>query len=162
MLNLLGEYDCKVDAKGRLMFPSKLRKQLEPVLSFGLVINRDIFTKCLVLYPKPEWDKVNEEMSQLSRYNRKHQKFQRQFMNGATHLELDSSGRILIPSALLSYAGINPKETKEVKMSGLGNKIEMWSKATYESEILDQGDDFADLAEEVRRDIDTSAQTKLN
>ncbi|MFK7757777.1 MAG: division/cell wall cluster transcriptional repressor MraZ [Flavobacteriales bacterium] len=160
MLNLLGEYDCKVDSKGRLMFPAKLRKQLEPVLSHGLVINRDIFAKCLVLYPKPEWDKVNEEMSRLSRYNRAHQQFQRRFMNGATSLELDSAGRMLIPASLLEYAGIHPKTTKEVKVNGIGQKIEMWSKNAFEAEILNQADDFGDLAEQVRRDLDESAQSK--
>ncbi len=162
MLNLLGEYDCKVDSKGRLMFPAKLRKQLEPVLSHGLVINRDIFAKCLVLYPKPEWDKVNEEMSRLSRYNRAHQQFQRRFMNGATSLELDSAGRMLIPASLLEYAGINPKAAKEVKVNGIGQKIEMWSKTAFEAEILNQEDDFGDLAEQVRRDLDDSAQSKTN
>ncbi|HCY45114.1 MAG TPA: division/cell wall cluster transcriptional repressor MraZ [Flavobacteriales bacterium] len=162
MLNLLGEYDCKVDSKGRLMFPAKLRKQLEPVLSHGLVINRDIFAKCLVLYPKPEWDKVNEEMNRLSRYNRSHQQFQRRFMNGATAIELDSAGRMLIPASLLEYAGIDPKNTKEVKVNGIGQKIEMWSKPAFEAEILNQGDDFGDLAEDVRKDLDDSSQSKLN
>lgn len=162
MLNLLGEYDCKVDSKGRLMFPAKLRKQLEPVLSHGLVINRDIFAKCLVLYPKPEWDKVNEEMSRLSRYNRAHQQFQRRFMNGATSLELDSAGRMLIPSNLLEYAGIDPKNSKEVKVNGIGQKIEMWSKTAFEAEILNHEDDFGDLAEQVRKDLDNASQTKLN
>ncbi len=162
MLNLLGEYDCKVDSKGRLMFPAKLRKQLEPVLSHGLVINRDIFAKCLVLYPKPEWDKVNEEMSRLSRYNRSHQQFQRRFMNGATSLELDSAGRMLIPATLLEYAGIDPKNTKEVKVNGIGQKIELWSKPAYEAETLNQGDDFGDLAEQVRQDLDDASQSKLN
>ena len=66
MLNLLGEYHCKVDAKGRLLFPARLKKQLENVLHHGLVVNRDIFTQCLIVYPKPEWDIVNEEMSKLS------------------------------------------------------------------------------------------------
>ena len=100
MLNLLGEYNCKIDAKGRLMFPARLRKQLSSVLQHGLVINRDIFEGCLVIYPQPEWDKVNREMSSLSRYNKKHQLFQRKFMKGATHVELDGSGRINIPALL--------------------------------------------------------------
>ncbi len=72
MLNLLGEYKCKIDVKGRLMFPARLRRQLELILHHGLVVNRDIFEDCLVIYPQPEWDKVNNEMSRLSRYNRKH------------------------------------------------------------------------------------------
>jgi MraZ protein len=71
MLNLLGEYNCKIDAKGRLMFPARLRKQMSSVLQHGLVVNRDIFEGCLVIYPQPEWDKVNREMSSLSRYNKK-------------------------------------------------------------------------------------------
>ena len=154
MLNLLGEYDVKVDAKGRMMFPAKLRKALEEVIHHGLVINRDIFQKCLVLYPKPEWDKVNDEMSRLSRYNRKHQLFQRKFMKGATLLELDSAGRILIPSTLLEYAGIETGKSKELKVTGQGEKIDIWSKASYEAEILDEDFDFGELAEEVRRDIE--------
>ena len=106
MLNLLGEHTCRIDVKGRLMFPARLRKQLDKVLHHGLVVNRDIFEECLVLYPKPEWDKVNSEMTQLSRYNKKHQLFQRKFMKGATIVDLDASGRLNIPAALLEYAGI--------------------------------------------------------
>ena len=106
MLNLLGEYHCRIDAKGRVSFPAKLRKQLDRVLHEGLVVNRDIFEGCLVLYPKPEWDKVNAEMGQLSRYDRQHQLFQRKFMKGATLVELDGSGRMLLPSALLGHAGL--------------------------------------------------------
>ena len=103
MLNLLGEYHCRIDAKGRVSFPAKLRKQPDRVLHDGLVVNRDIFEGCLVLYPKPEWDKVNAEMGQLSRYDRQHQLFQRKFMKGATLVELDGSGRMLLPSALLGH-----------------------------------------------------------
>ena len=80
MLNLLGEYPVKVDAKGRLSFPARLRKELEPVIKQGLVLNRDIFERCLVLYPAPEWNKVSSELARLSRYNRDHQQFQRMFM----------------------------------------------------------------------------------
>ena len=122
MLNLLGEHPCRIDAKGRLMFPAKLRKQLDGVIHHGLVVNRDIFEGCLVLYPKPEWDKVNDEMARLSRYNRKHQLFQRKFMKGATHVDVDGAGRINLPAALLEYAGIDPKNAKEVIVSGLGRE----------------------------------------
>jgi MraZ protein len=154
MLNLLGEHNCKLDAKGRVMFPSKLRRQLESVLHEGLVINRDIFEKCLVLYPKPEWDKVNTEMSRLSRYNKKHQLFQRKFMKGATLVELDATGRLLIPAALLEYASIDHKESNELIISGLGEKAEIWSKSNYAQQILDDDFDFGSLAEDVRNDIE--------
>ena len=160
MLNLLGEYTCKIDAKGRLMFPARLRKQLDRVLHSGLVVNRDIFEGCLVIYPQPEWDKVNQEMSRLSRYNRKHQLFQRKFMKGATHVELDSSGRVNLPALLLDHAGIHIQSDNEVIVSGLGEKIEIWSKARYSQSVLEGPDefDFGDLAEDVRRDLEPGSE----
>jgi len=154
MLNLLGEHHCRVDPKGRMMFPSRFRKQLEQVIHHGLVVNRDIFSRSLILYPKPEWDIVNEELSRLSRYSEKHQRFQRKFMRGATVLELDSTGRLLIPSALLNYAEIDLKKSNEVIVTGLGEKMEIWSAGNYNKEVLDEDLDFGDLAEDVRKDIE--------
>ena len=161
MLNLLGEHKCKIDAKGRLMFPARLRRQLENIIHHGLVINRDIFENCLVLYPKPEWDKVNGEMTQLSRYNRKHQVFQRKFMKGATLVDLDSSGRLNIPTALLDYAGIDLSKSNEIIVSGLGEKVEIWTVEAYQTQVLNDEDDFdfGNLAEDVRKDIDTNLLT---
>ena len=156
MLNLLGEHKCKIDAKGRLMFPARLRRQLEKIIHHGLVINRDIFENCLVLYPKPEWDKVNGEMTQLSRYNRKHQVFQRKFMKGATLVDLDSSGRLNISNALLDYAGIDLSKSNEIIVSGLGEKVEIWTVEAYQTQVLNDEEDFdfGNLAEDVRKDID--------
>ena len=153
MLNLLGEYHCKADAKGRVLFPARLKKQLENILHHGLVVNRDIFTQCLVIYPKPEWDKVNEEMSRLSRYNQKHQLFQRKFMKGATMIELDAAGRMSIPSVLLEYIQINSKEN-DLVITGLGEKMEIWKSDAYQNQVLGDDMDFSDLAEEVRKDLD--------
>ncbi len=153
MLNLLGEYHCKADAKGRVLFPARLKKQLENILHHGLVVNRDIFTQCLVIYPKPEWDKVNEEMSRLSRYNQKHQLFQRKFMKGATLIELDAAGRMSIPSVLLEYIQINSKEN-DLVITGLGEKMEIWNSDAYQNQVLGDDMDFSDLAEEVRKDLD--------
>jgi len=161
MLNLLGEHICKIDSKGRLMFPARPRKQLEPVIHHGLVVNRDIFENCLVLYPKPEWDKVNSEMTQLSRYNRKHQLFQRKFMKGATIVDLDSSGRLNIPTTLHDHAGIDLSKSNEVVVAGLGEKVEIWTKEAYDNQVLTDSEDFefGDLAEEVRRDLDSQQNT---
>ena len=154
MLNLLGEYNCKVDAKGRVLFPARLRKQLEAVLERGLVVNRDIFEGCLVIYPQPEWDKVNEEMARLSRYNAKHQLFQRKFMNGASALELDNAGRIHLPASLMQHAGIDVKDANELVITGMGERMEVWSAARYAERVLADDVDFAALAEEVRRDLE--------
>ena len=161
MLNLLGEYGCKIDAKGRLMFPAKLRKQMEEIIHQGLVLNRDIFEKCLVLYSKPEWEKVNTEMSRLSRYNRKHQVFQRKFMKGATMMELDGTGRLLIPSSLLEYAGISA-DKNEIIITGMLEKIEIWNKDAYTALVLEEDEDFGDLAEEIRREIEGPKMPPIN
>jgi MraZ protein len=159
MLNLLGEYHCKVDPKGRMMFPARFRKQLEQVIHHGLVINRDIFSKSLILYPKPEWDRVNDEMSRLSRYSAKHQAFQKKFMRGATIIELDATGRLLIPRVLLDYAEVDLRKNNELVLAGLGEKMELWSTANYQKEVLDEDLDFGALAEEVRKDIEGKPTT---
>jgi len=158
MLNLLGEYHCKVDLKGRVLFPARFRKQLELVIHHGLVVNRDIFSPSLILYPKPEWDKVNDEMSQLSRYSEKHQRFHRKFMRGATTLELDAAGRLLMPAPLLTYAEIDLRKSNELILTGLGEKMEIWSSANYNKEVLDEDLDFGALAEEVRKDIEKKSK----
>jgi len=144
MLNLLGEYDCKLDAKGRLMFPAPLKRQLEDVLHEGFVINRDLFEKCLVLYPKQEWDAVTNQLGGLNRFIKKNVSFIRRFNNGATPVGLDGTGRLLIPSALAGYASFK----KEVKLMGNGDRIEIWSKLKYE-QMLSENIDMGALSEEV-------------
>jgi MraZ protein len=98
-------------------------------------------------------------MSRLSRYNRKHQLFQRKFMKGATHVELDGSGRINIPALLLEHAGIQLPADNEIIVSGLGEKIEIWNKARYNQSVLDDADDFdfGTLAEDVRQDLEPNS-----
>ncbi len=147
MLNLLGEYDCKLDAKGRLALPSGLKKQLEEAMLKGFVVNRDIFEKCLVLYPSEEWNKVTSQLGRLNRFVRKNALFIRRFNNGATPLSLDNSGRVLIPKSLMDYASL----TKEVKVCGNGERIEIWSKEAYDG-MLNEDIDFASLSEEVMGD----------
>ncbi|MBL7943669.1 MAG: division/cell wall cluster transcriptional repressor MraZ [Flavobacteriales bacterium] len=160
MLNLLGEHICRLDDKGRLLFPAKLRKQLEEVVHHGLVINRDIFFECLVLYPKPEWDRVLEEMSLLSRYNKRHQQFQRLFMNGATLLELDPQGRLLIPPLLLEHAGVDLAKNNEVVLSAMGEKIELWGREQHRRNAEDNKEQFEDMAEDVRKVIDEKKKSR--
>lgn len=148
MLNLLGEYDCKSDAKGRMMLPSGLKKQLQDVVHEGFVINRDMFDRCLILYPMKQWKEVSSEIGKLNRFVAKNVKFIRKFNNGATLIELDSAGRLLLPAALCEYAGIE----KEIKVAGNGDRIEIWSKAGYEA-MLDEDVDMASLSEEVMGDL---------
>ena len=144
MLNLLGEYDCKLDSKGRLMIPSGLKKQLQNVVGEGFVINRDLFEKCLVLYPMQEWQRVSSQVGALNRFVRKNVLFIRRFNNGATRVDLDSNNRLLVPLSLGSYAEFE----KDVKVIGTGDRIEIWSKKNYES-MLSEEIDMASLSEDV-------------
>ncbi|WP_395625778.1 division/cell wall cluster transcriptional repressor MraZ [Daejeonella sp.] len=144
MSHFLGEFDCKLDAKGRMMVPSSLKKQLPEAEREGLVINRG-FEKHLVIYTKKEWDSITEELSKLNAYEKKSRDFIRYFTRGATELSLDSANRILFPKALMEYAGI----TGEVVLSCVLNKIEVWAKDAYDNQLDSEPENFANLAEEV-------------
>jgi len=154
MSHFLGEFDCKLDAKGRMMIPSSLKKQLPEAEREGLVINRG-FEKHLVIYTKKEWDGITGELSKLNAYEKKSRDFIRYFTRGATELSLDSANRILLPKTLMEYAGISA----EVVLSCQLNKIEVWAKEAYDSQLDNEPENFAKLAEEVmgntgRRDDD--------
>ena len=100
MTQLLGEFDCKLDAKGRLMVPASLKKQLPEAERDGLVINRG-FEKHLVIYPKKVWDEIVADLSKLNQYEKKTREFIRFFTRGASELTLDASGRVLLPKSLI-------------------------------------------------------------
>jgi MraZ protein len=149
MLNLIGTYECKADAKGRVMVPAPLKKQLTPVMTEGFVIKRAVFQPCLEMYPMAEWNALMEKVGALNRFNRKNNDFIRRFTAGVKTVELDVSGRLLIPKDLLLFAGI----TKEIVVSSAINIVEIWDKTKYEKAINDAASDFADLAEDVMGDV---------
>ena len=149
MISLLGEYDCKMDAKGRIMLPNGLKKQLETLVHEGFVVNRDIHEPCLVLYPHAEWSKVAKQLSKLNRFIKKNALFIRKFNNGATPVALDGTGRLLIPKTLSKTASLE----KEIKVIGNGERIEIWSTKNYEQMLESEEFDFSQLAEEVMGDI---------
>ena len=144
MTQFLGEYECKLDAKGRMMMPMGLRKQVHPDALEKFVLNRG-FESCLALYPMNEWQAISAQINQLNQFVKKNREFARYFYRGASELELDSTGRILLPKRLLEYAGID----KDVILSAWSNKIEIWSPDKFEALLKDEPDDFAVLAEEV-------------
>lgn len=144
MIQLIGEFDCKLDAKGRLMVPSNLKKQLPSVEQEGLIVNRG-FEKHLVVYPRKVYESIVAELSKLNQYEKKTREFIRFFTRGATELSLDASGRVLLPKSLLEFAGING----DVVLACQFDKIEVWDKAAYDSLLDNEPDNFANLAEEV-------------
>ena len=144
MQSLIGEYDCKVDAKGRFMFPINLRKQLEDAFDKGFVINRNLHQKCLVLYPISEWNKLNKKLSKLNRLIKANDVFVRKFTGGATGADADNTGRVLLPKSLVDYAEIST----EIKVLGSNNVIEIWDKNIY-GKFLSQELDIEQLAQDV-------------
>ncbi|QYA25450.1 division/cell wall cluster transcriptional repressor MraZ [Gramella sp. MT6] len=145
MINLIGTYECKVDAKGRLMVPSALKKQLAPMMQDGFVIKRAVFQSCLELYPMEEWNVLMNRMNKLNRFKKKNVDFIRRFTAGVKTVEVDTNGRLLIPKDLIAFAGIE----KEIVLSSAINIVEIWDKDKYENTIEASSDDFGDLAEEV-------------
>lgn len=149
MVNLIGTYECKADAKGRLALPVALKKQLTPMLQEGFVLKRSVFQSCLELYPMTEWNVLMAKVNKLNRFVKKNNDFIRRFTAGVKIVELDGSGRLLIPKDLQSFAAID----KNVVMASSVNIIEIWDKDKYEKEINDAAEDFANLAEDVMGNV---------
>jgi len=151
--SLIGTYECKADAKGRMMLPAALKKQLSPVMQKGFVLKRAVFQPCLELYPMSEWESLMQKVNKLNRFKKKNNDFIRRFTAGVKVVELDASGRLLIPKDLVAFAGIS----KELVVSSAVNIVEIWDKDNYEKAIDDATLDFADLAEEVMGQEDDDA-----
>ncbi|WP_340200146.1 division/cell wall cluster transcriptional repressor MraZ [Ascidiimonas sp. W6] len=145
MNNFIGTYECKADAKGRIMIPVALKSQLAPMLAAGFVLKRAVFNSCLELYPMQEWNTMMAKINKLNRFKKKNIDFIRRFTAGVKVVEVDSNGRLLIPKDLFAFAGLQ----KEVVLSSGINIIEVWDKERYEASVNDATVDFADLAEEV-------------
>ena len=145
MINIIGTYECKADAKGRVMFPSALKKQLLKVLGDSFVIKRSVFNQCLEIHPMQEWNEVVGQVNKLNRFVKKNNDFIRSYMAGLKVVDVDGSGRFLIPKDLLSFAGLE----KQIVLSSSVNMLEIWDKDKYESSVAESLKDFGDLAEEV-------------
>lgn len=142
----VGEYISKLDNKSRVIFPSQLKRQVpEDEQAAAFVLKRDIYEKCLVLYPSSEWNRQTGMLKKrLNPFNRKHAEFLREFYRGTAEVYLDASGRFLIPKVLLDYIG----GEKELVFAGQEGKVEIWSKDVYEQKSM-SNDNFADLADEI-------------
>ena len=135
----MGEYNHTVDAKGRLIVPSKFREQLgdEFVVTKGL-------DGCLFVYENTEWKILEEKLKKLPLTNANARKINRFFLAGAALCEVDKQGRILLPAVLREFAGIG----KDAVMVGGGNRIEIWSKESWMSaNVYDDMDEIAESME---------------
>ncbi|MGL5113138.1 MAG: division/cell wall cluster transcriptional repressor MraZ [Flavobacterium sp.] len=145
METIIGTYECKVDAKGRVMLPSPLKKQLTSSLQDGFVLKRSVFQPCLELYPMAEWKVMMQKVNGLNRFVKKNNDFIRRFTAGVKVVEMDALGRMLIPKDLVGFASIS----KDVVFSSAVTIVEIWDKELYEKSISGEDLDFAELAEDV-------------
>lgn len=149
MARLVGEYEVKVDAKGRFLFPAGLKRQLSPAAQESFMLNKG-FEECLTLYPMNEWEKLSEKLSKLNLFKPKNRMFYRLFHQGAKQISLDNVGRILIPTNLIERIGLE----KDAILIAYNDRIEIWDRKKYFDTIDNNMADFADLADEVMGDID--------
>ncbi len=142
--NLIGEYECKLDEKGRIIFPSALKKQLAPEFQDKFIINRG-FEGCLVIHPMDVWNEISSNVNKLSLFVEENRRFSRAFHDGATEVILDSQNRFLLPKILIPHATID----KEVILFAYANRIEVWDKPTYRKMMSMGSEEYSRLAEKV-------------
>ena len=142
-----GEYECKVDAKGRMVLPAKIKGRLPESSGNEIVVSRG-FEKCLVVYPMLEWKKIFSKVMGLNEFNEEYRSFQRNFFRGNTEIELDATGRLLLPKTLIRYADIE----KEVIAVGIGNRVELWNPTVYEEYLIKDQNEFSQLAQKYLAD----------
>ena len=145
MITFIGDYKVKLDTKGRLSLPAAFKRQIREGVQEGFVLKRDVFEKCLILYPMGEWERQNKIIrSKTNPYNQEHARFLRMFYSGTAEVSLDASNRILIPKRLLEYAEI----TTEVVMAGQSGKIEIWTSDKYTG-VSEADNEFTSMAERI-------------
>jgi MraZ protein len=143
MVGLTGNYEVKVDSKGRLRLPTNLLQQIPENTRVQFVLNKGM-GKCLRLFPKTQWDSVTQEMSKFSYFKNDERNFLRAFYQLATQVEIDSNDRILLSKRLMETVGI----TDEVVITAFHDVIEIWDSKTYNETIIEP-ENFADMADEV-------------
>ncbi len=142
MASLSGEYECKLDPKGRMVLPSRIKSALPDAEVLKVYIKRG-FEQCLVMYSELEWKKVYSKVAGLSEFNEEHRNFQRNFFSGSVELELDNNGRLLLPKTMIKYAGID----KEIVVVGVGNRVELWNPEAYNAFLIKDQAAFSKQAE---------------
>jgi len=145
MIGFLGEFEATLDAKGRFLLPAGIKKQLPEEEAGRFVINRG-FEKCLALYPVKNWEPLFADISKLNDFDPRVREFRRYFLNGATFVEPDSAGRLLVPPNLKDHAGLE----KDIVLVAAVNKIEIWDSNKYKQFFESfSPETFSNLANEV-------------
>ena len=148
-MRFLGNIEAKMDAKGRAFLPAVFRKMLQAggsgTADVRLVLRKDVFQPCLVLYPESVWNEQMDALRQrLNRWNKQHQQVFRQFVSEVEVLTLDGNGRFLVPKRYLRMADID----QDVKFVGMGDTIEIWSCQQAEQHQMNP-EEFGEALEEL-------------
>lgn len=144
-MRFTGNFDAKADSKGRVFLPAAFRKILASASEDGLIMRRDIFQQCLVLYPLSVWNRMVDAIKERTNpFDRRGREILRRFLAESESLSLDSDGRVLIPRRYLDVADI----TSEVRFIGMDDTIEIWNRQTITDKLADQ-EGFADSIEEI-------------
>jgi MraZ protein len=155
MSELLGTYECTIDAKGRAMLPAAFKKALQPVLENGFVLKRSVFGTSLELYAMKEWKNVMKDVNKLNRFKKENMEFIRAFTAGLKSIDIDATGRLLLPKDLMEFAGL----TKDIVMTVTNNNIiEIWDKKKYEDAVNMPNEKFEALAERVMGSMGNKAE----
>lgn len=148
MIQFLGNIEAKADAKGRVFIPATFRKQLQAASEERLVLRKDVYQDCLVLYPESVWFATQNQLRcRLNKWNAKQQMIFRQFVSDAEVMTPDGNGRILLPKRYLQMAGIQ----SNVRFIGVDNTIEIWAKERADQPFMNP-DEFSEALEELLGD----------
>ena len=151
-MRFLGNIEAKIDAKGRVFLPAVFRKILQSSGEEGMILRKDVFQSCLVLYPESVWNAQMDTLRlRLNRWNAVHQQIFRQFVSDAEALAIDANGRILLPKRYLAMAGID----RAVKFIGMGDTIEIWNMETSQNPFMDSAE-FGQALESIMYDVENN------
>ena len=144
-MRFLGNIEAKIDVKGRVFFPALFRKELQKAGEERMVMRKDVFQSCLVLYPESVWNEQLDHLrARLSRWNARSQMVYRQFVADVELVTLDGNGRFLIPKRYVQMADLH----QEVKFIGMGDTIERWGKEQAEGAFM-EAEDFQQALEQL-------------
>ena len=158
VIRFLGNIEAKTDAKGRVFIPAGFRRQLQSASEERLVLRKDVFQDCLVLYPESVWFKTQNQLRRrLNKWNAKHQDIFRQFVSDAEIMIPDGNGRILLPKRYLQMAGIQ----SDVRFIGVDNTIEIWAKEKTEQPFVSP-EEFSEALQDILGDEDDWEEEEEN
>tara|TARA_B100000745_G_C20150223_1_gene394393 strand:+ start:87 stop:530 length:444 start_codon:yes stop_codon:yes gene_type:complete len=136
------EHECKLDAKGRLVLPSRLKSVL-PEASKKSIIIRKGFEPNLIIYPLHEFQNIYTRINSLNEFSSEQRKLKRNLFSSISQVDLDSNGRFLLPKSMISHTGLE----KDVILVGMGNVIELWSPGNYKKYLINDANEFSKLAQ---------------